>query len=167
MGRFTVARGRSRLDGDSLRAEALPAAWRCSSDLRRRATRFLAGQLAIPGRSKARVDPLDPLFRRRECLGGHARCFQPRIDRSLDGGPLQLGGSEYRQGNRLCTAVRSLSIACRKSAASFQAIVGIDDRLPARRQRAFADPRQTIARSSRTIFPARTRPARWSWTFRA
>lgn len=71
---------------------------------------------------------MDPLFRRRECLGGHVRVFQPRIDRSLDGGPLQLGGTEYAKGIAAHSRTE-LVYRLPEKHRIFQAIAGIDDRL--------------------------------------
>ena len=51
--------------------------------------------------------------------------FYASLDRSFDGGPLQLGGTPYRKGRFI--AAPNSCIACPTGSAGFAPVVGIDD----------------------------------------
>jgi hypothetical protein len=75
-----------------------------------------------------------------------AKRYHPRVDRSLEGGPLQLGGRSYNRGLALHSRTE-ITYLLPESFARFTALAGIDDRA-----RPSGDVRLMISADDRVLF---------------
>jgi hypothetical protein len=116
------------LDGDNIRLRT-PAGLevtRPAANLAR--IDFSQGNLQYLGDLKPESINWTPYFGDANVSPASRVFYQPRIDRSLDGGPLQLDGKEYAKGIAAHSRTE-LTYRLPDKYRAFHAIVGIDDRV--------------------------------------
>lgn len=107
---------------------------------------FAQGNLQYLGELKPESAVWTPYFGDPNSSPATRAFFQPHFDRSMDGGPLQLGGKEFTKGIAAHSRTE-LVYRLPDKFRSFQALVGIDDRL-----RPGGNVRLTIVGDDRTLF---------------